>query len=186
MRASRCLAALLAFAAAGCGGTPSSPTSPAPPAGGGLPFQATRYSLQVIGSPLACGATGATAPATIVTFYVNMTADATGWTATSSDGAFTMRLQPDSSLGFANLAGTARGSAVDEGSTPSVPSLPSNGTRVTIADATPISGRLPDSALPESFRDRASGIVNGAVTFSRNGVTATCPAGATLFNLVRG
>lgn len=161
------------------------------PVGGGLPFQGTRYSLQITGGSLECGDVKSPQAGTVVSVYMNLKPDATGWIATADNGTLTLRFEPGSNTaGFGQIAlvGTARGSADDQGlaPTPGIP-LQLTGTRVTFDDASiPFSGLLPAALVP-GFEDFGNGKFQGTVVFSRNGVIATCPAGAAgwLINRVR-
>ena len=172
---------------AACGGPSTSPTGVSAPAGGGLPYQADRYRLQILGGSLACGDNKNPQAGTFVNLLVNMKPDATGWTATTEDGGFSLRLEPGSpatAFGPARLTGTARGAADDQVTLPLPTSPPPSGTRMTIVDAIPVAAVLTALLVP-GFADFTTGTFNGAVVFSRNGVTATCPAGAVGFTLSR-
>jgi hypothetical protein len=157
-----------AIVAAGCGG--SNPSAPSPtPLGGGLPFQATRYNLNILG--LECG--GSSQPFPSVLIAVTLTPDATGWTAVpeKANGTLSLRFQPGPSSGLTSivpLAGSARGFADAEG--PGGTPLPSP-TRVTIDAAVPLSGVL-------LLNDLASGSFDGPVVFSGAGTNATCTGGS--------
>jgi hypothetical protein len=134
--------ALLGLAA--CGGSSTAPSGTSAPGAEGLPFQATRYFLHVLGASAPCGDLRSPQAGTSVSFFVNLTPDGTGWIARSTD----------------------------------------DGTRVTIANTIAIAGLLPAGA-PAGFQDFLRGTFNGTVTFSRNGLTATCPGGTVTFSMNR-
>jgi len=167
--------ALLSMTVCG-GGNPTSPST----TGGGLPFEAGRYSIELLGGSDQCGDIKIPQAGTGVSFVLTLRADATGWTGTTSSGALVMHFQPStSSMGTPPvaipLAGTASGFADDEAVTaPPGVGIGPNGTRATFTSSVPFSGGIPSGLLP-GF---ASGTINGPVVFSRNGVTATCPSGA--------
>ena len=169
------------LAASACGGRPTSPSSSGGPPGGGLPFQATRYLISIVGDSVRCGDIRAPATGTAVSLNLVLQPDATGWTAVAEDtvaGTITLRFQQGS--GPAGpleipLSGTARGFADDRGLPIGVVPPMLNGTRIafgaTGTETIPLSGLIP-------FQDFSNGTFDGPVLFSRNGVTATCPAGA--------
>jgi hypothetical protein len=166
----------------GCGAhSPAAPSTVTP--GGGLPFQATRYEFRIVGDPRRC--TGDVLRAsTLVSLNVNLTPDASGWTARPDDstkGTLVLTLRPGSlpsSPPRFQLAGTVQGFAIDAGS--GLLPVPT-GTRVTFGSTTdgvaPISGVTPASILT------AVGPVEGTVTFTLDGLTSTCPSGAALWSL---
>ena len=171
------IVALLGLAA--CGG-PSAPSGSSAPDGGGLPFQATRYFVEVFGLIVPCG----DAPpqvGTFTRFAVNLTPDSTGWTARSEDGGFTMRLENGGLVGGdIQVRGTAQGAGDDQGF-PLVPIAPT-GTRMTIPNPVPVAATL-RADVPVAFQAITRGAFNGPVQFSRNGLTASCPAGSVSFDL---
>ena len=124
---------------------------------------------------------------TVVSLRATLQPDASGWTATPenpSNGALSIRFTPGAvpvAAGQTSLAGSARGFADDAGiSFGGQPSVPT-GTRVTLGtgtDAVPHTGLL-------VLDIAANGTFDGPVTFSRDGVTSTCPAGAVTFQLNR-
>ena len=116
-----------------------------------------------------------------------MQPDASGWTATpenTSNGALSIRFTPGSvpvAVGQTSLAGTARGFADDAGiSIGGQPSAPT-GTRVTLGTGTDV---IPHTGLL-ALDVTATGTFDGPLTFSRDGVTSTCPAGAVTWQLSR-
>jgi hypothetical protein len=178
--------ALLALAVA-CGGSPPGPSSGSNATGGGIPFQATRYSLQIVGDSGRCGDLKTPRAGTVVSLRVTMQPDATGWAATpenTSNGALSFHFIPgvvQVAEGHTSLAGTARGFADDAGiSIGGQPAVP-NGTRATLGTGT--------EAVPHTgllvLDIAANGTFDGTVTFSRDGVTSTCPAGAVTWQLSR-
>jgi hypothetical protein len=159
-----------------CGSTTTSPSSMS---GGGLPFQAGRYAMELLGGSDPCGDIKAPQAGTDVSFFLTLSADATGWTGRTASGALVWHFQSSTnsgSLPFAvPLAGTASGFADDEAAAaPPGLGIQANGTRVTFASAIAFSGGIPSAFLP-GF---STGTINGPVVFSRNGVTSTCPSGA--------
>ena len=172
------IVALLALAA--CGG-PSAPSGTSAPGGGGLPFQATRYFVEVFGLTVPCGDARTPQVGTFARFAVNLTPDATGWTARSEDDAFTMRLENGGQVGaIIQVRGTAQGAGDDQGF-PLVPIAPT-GTRMTIPNPVPVAATL-TADLPAQLQFITRGTFNGPVEFSRNDLTATCPTGSVSFNL---
>ena len=172
------IVALLCLAACG---SPSSPSGTSDPGGGGLPFQATRYFVEAFGLSIPCGDTRVPQVGTFARLAVNLTPDATGWTARSEDGAFTMRLENGGEVGTTiQVRGTAQGAGDDQGF-PLVPIAPT-GTRMTIANPIPITATML-AGLPAQFQIQTRGSFNGPVEFTRDGVTASCPTGAVSFNL---
>ena len=178
--------ALLALSIA-CGGSPAGPSDGSHATGAGIPFQATRYSLQILGDSNRCGDLKTPRAGTVVSLRVTMQPDASGWTATpenASTGTLSIHLIPGTvqvSADQTSLAGTTRGFADDAGiSIGGQPAAP-NGTRVMIGTGT--------EAVPHTgllvFDIAANGTFVGPVTFSRDGVTSTCPAGAVTWQLSR-
>ena len=164
--------------AGACGGG-SSATSPSNTSGGGLPFQAARYVMELLGDSQSCGDIKLPQAGTSVSFVLTLSADATGWTGKTSNGGLTIHLQPsttNSSPPFAiPIAGTVSGFVDDEAPLP-LPGMTvqPNGTRAAFAAGTTLAGGIPTASFP-SF---STGTINGPVVFSRNGVTSTCPSGA--------
>lgn len=176
------LIALLGIASA-CG-SPSSPSGTSDPGGGGLPFQATRYFLEVVGVTVPCGDARTPQAGTFVRFVVNLTPDSSGWTARSEDGGFTMRLEHGgqvTSVSDILVRGTAQGGAGDQGSPQLQPPFPPSGTRMTIASPIAIAATMP--SVPAQLQLQTRGTFNGPVEFSRNGLTATCPSGSVSFTM---
>src|SRR5690348_5782096 len=119
MRRGAVLGAAFVVAAA-CGS--GSATSPTTTYGGGLPFQAGRYVMELFGDSLACGDIKVPQAGTGVSFVLTLSSDATGWTGKTSSGGLTFHFQPsttNSSPPFAiPIAGTASGFADDEAALP--------------------------------------------------------------------
>jgi hypothetical protein len=166
----------------GCGGrSPAAPSTVTP--GGGLPFEAKRYEFRIVGDPSRC--TGDVRATPLVSLSVNLTPDASGWTARPDDpanGTLLLTLRqgslPASPPRFP-LAGTVQGFAMDVGS----PLLPfPTGRRVTFGSnpdgVAPISGVTVGSLILT-----AVGPVEAPVTFTLDGATSTCPSGAALWSL---
>ena len=153
----------------GCGGTPTAPES-----NGTLPFRPGAYMLDLIGDSVACGDVKNPQAGTAVTVRLNMEVASNRYVATSAQGGLVLRFS-------VALTGTATGSADDEGRTIGGLSIPPKGTRLTVSSSVPLSGEIPSPAV-SSF---ASGTLNGTVTFSRDGVSSTCPAGAVGWTLNR-
>jgi hypothetical protein len=181
----RRLVVLAAFLVAACGSGPTSPSPPSPTSppsstsGGGLPFHAARYVMDLSGDSHPCGDDIKVPQAgTTVSFILTLSADPTGWTGTTSGGGLTIHFQPSTNNSFPPfdipMAGTASGFADDEAPVP-LPGIDvqPNGTRVTFPAGTSITGGFPTAGFPFSM-----GSFNGTVVFSRNGVTSTCPSGA--------
>jgi hypothetical protein len=171
---------LLAFViVSGCGAhSPAAPSTVTP--GAGLPFEAKRYEFRIVGDPLRC--TGDVRATPLVTLAVNLTPDASGWTARPDDpanGTLVLTLRPGALPAAAPrvlLAGTVQGFAMDVGTV----LLPfPTGRRVIFGDSVvPISGFTVGSLVVV-----AVGPVEGPVTFTFDGATSTCPSGATLWSL---
>lgn len=182
MRLRNVLIALPLIAVA-CRGTPAPPSPSGVPLGGGLPFEGTRYSLQIFGDSGRCGDVTPPVVGTSVGMFVTMTPDATGWTArpeTASAGTFTMRFEPGSAaIGPLQvpIAGSVNGFFDDAGLSGVVPP---NGTRFTAGAgaSVPLSGRSP-------FTSFATGTFDGIVTFSRDGRTVSCPPGGVSWSVSR-
>ena len=178
------IVALLGLAACG-GGNPTGPADPQP-AGGGLQFIESAYAVNFVGDSLACG--DVKNPNTGLSVGIRMTLrrDATGWTANHATETAMLRFEPASTTpspaGPAAIVGVARGSAQDEGVVfdPGF-SVPANGTRITFADNAALSGAMQTPQLTDS----SGGTINGTVSFSRDGVTSTCPAGAVRWTISR-
>jgi hypothetical protein len=153
--------------------------SPATTPGGELPFASARYSLEIVGDSLKCGDVKSPQAGTYIWITFDLSPDASGWSGTTADHSLTIRFQRGSPSirPFAiGLSGTARGSAEDEGLPFPLPGgtpAPS-GIRITLSDPVPLSGEMPSPQIS----DFSNGQFDGVVVFSRNGVTATCPAGA--------
>jgi hypothetical protein len=157
----------------------STTTSPSTIPGGGLPFHAGRYVMNLTGFSDPCGDIKVPQAGTTVSFVLTMSADATGWTGKTSSGGLTMRFEPSTANSFPPFAiplrGTASGFADDEAPVqPPGFTVQPNGTRASFASAITFSGGIPTASFP-GF---SMGTVNGPVVFSRNGVTSTCPSGA--------
>ena len=158
----------------GCGGTPTAPES-----NGTLPFRPGAYMLDLIGDSVACGDVKNPQAGTAVSVRLNMEVASNRYVATSAQGGLVLRLERERTASSVSpfslaLTGTATGSADDEGRTIGGLSIPPKGTRLTVSSSVPLSGEIPSPAV-SSF---ASGTLNGTVTFSRGGVSSTCPAGA--------
>lgn len=154
-----------------CGSSPTSPSASPPPLGDG------RFTLSITGDSSACQDIKNPNVGTRIQLSLVGTHDGSTWIgrgATPEDGSIELRLAytqqvtsapsgPAAASG-SYVAGTMSGSASDTGT-------PSN-RAATIADHTTISGVF--RPLPRF----ADGYTAGAVTFSRDDVTSTCPAGA--------
>jgi hypothetical protein len=151
-----------------CGG--SSPATPGPsaPSAGALPFQATRYSLSIIG--LGCGP-ATQQPAPSIFLSVLMRPEGSAWVAApeKSNGTLSLTFRQGSTpvSGQLPISGSALGFADDEGPTGTVPPT---ATRVSFATATPFSGLM-------LTNDIANGTIDGPVSFTRDGATTSCAAG---------
>jgi hypothetical protein len=116
-----------------------------------------------------------------------MQPDAAGWTATpaaSSAGTLSLRFEQGGGVPppILSLIGTARGFADDQGIAIGTQAPVPTGTRVTFgatgAEAVPLSGGL-------ALQQFAQGIFTGTITFSRNGLTSTCPGGTVTWTMTR-
>jgi len=188
MRSVRWCVAGIVIAHAACGGGSPAAPSERPQAGGGLPFVQTAYAITFSGDSVACGDVKNPQAGVSVAVRMTLRADATGWTAAHESESLTLRLEPGPapplpSGPFAiGLTGTVRGSAEDEGVLfdPNF-SIPRNGTRITFADDSAVTGVIPSPQLS----DFSQGAVNATVTFSRNGVASTCPSGVVHWSINR-
>jgi hypothetical protein len=165
----------------GCGGSPTAPET-----NGTLPFRSGAYLLDVIGDGFACGDVKNPQAGTAVTVGLNMDVSANQYVARSAQGGLVLRFQRTPTANSISpfslgLTGTATGSADDEGRTLGGISIPPKGTRLTLSSSVPLSGELPSPALSHF----AFGTLNGTVTFSRDGVSSTCPAAAAGWTLNR-
>ena len=171
--------------AAACGGSPASPSASGAAAGGGLPFHAGAYQIDFLGGSLECGDIKIPQAGTAISARFNMRAGTGGWTATATSGSLTLHFRPGAggtSPSSIALAGSGSGFADDQGVTLGPPLvIPPNATRLSIDGAISLSGVMP----PGSTSDFSHGTLDGAVVFSRNLVTSTCPAGAVGWTLNR-
>jgi len=182
MRRVRYLAALVTLALGGCGGGSPAGPSNVPVAAGGLPFSDGAYLVSFIGGSLECGDVKNPQAGTSVSITLQLRRDGSAWTGTAGN-ALTFQFQPGAapagppSPSAIGITGTARGSANDEGILldPNRGQffVQPNGTRITFPDNTALSGSFPSPALLTFSQGR----IDGTVTFSRNGVTSTCPPG---------
>lgn len=170
---------LAVVVASACGAhSPAAPSTETP--GAELPFETKRYELRIVGDPSRC--TGDVRATPLVTLGVNLTADASGWTARPDDpanGTLVLTLRRGAQPAVAPrvpLTGTVQGFGMDVGTI----LLPfPTGRRVTFGDTgLPISGFTTGSPIIV-----AVGPVEGAVTFTFAGATSTCPSGAALWSL---
>lgn len=174
----RRLAVPVAFLVTACGGGTTSPSTTPSMSGGGLPFQAGRYVMELLGDSLACGDIKVPQAGTSVSFVLTLSADPSGWTGKTSTGALSVHFQSSTTNSFPPFAipmtGTASGFADDEAPLP-LPGMTvqPNGTRVTFATGTSFTGGIPTASFP-SF---SMGSFTAPVVFSRDGVTSTCPPG---------
>jgi len=182
MRCVRYLAALVTIALGGCGGGSPAGPSNGPVATGGLPFSDGAYVVSFVGGSVECGDVKNPQAGTSVSITLQLRRDGTAWTGTSGN-ALTFHFEPGAvpagppSPSAIGITGTARGSANDEGilldpNRGQFNTQP-NGTRITFPDNTALSGSFPSPALLTFSQGR----IDGTVTFSRNGVTSTCPPG---------
>jgi len=162
--------------AGSCGSSATSPTAAQ------APLRDGRYSFTWSGG-VACG--DVTAPQVGTTATLNMigTHDGSIWIGrpeTAGDGNFEMRLTKSgfvasisgiSMLAPVSFAGTISGTGADAFV------LPSGGARsgrlIVFGTSTPVSG------VADSVGTAGDGRASGAVSFSLNGVSITCPANAT-------
>jgi hypothetical protein len=141
----------------------------------------------LIGGSTPCGDVKIPQAGTAVTIRLNMEAGTGRFVATATQGGLVLQFErrPAANSMFAfslGLAGTASGSADDEGvSLGGGVSVPPSGTRLTVPSSIPLSGEIPSPMVS----DMAMGTLDGIVTFSRNGVSSTCPAGAVHWTLNR-
>jgi hypothetical protein len=161
--------------------------SPASPSatGGGWPFQAGRYVVELTGDSDPCGDIKSPQAGTTVSFVVTLRAEGTGATGTTSSGGLVLHLRPSTSTGQLvglPLAGAAEGFVDDEAaSAPTGAGIQPNGTRATFLPAVPFSGGIP----PGFGGDFSLGTMDGPVVFSRSSVTSTCPPGAVHWTMNR-
>jgi len=165
-----------------CGGPPSAPTAP-------LPFEGAtalgngRRSLTIAGDSDRCGDVRLPATDTAVNVDVLGSSDNAGWTIRPLDatgGNFEIRIEralTGAMFGAVALTGSAHGYAVDSSTdfyhTPI-------GTKLTFGTSDTSSIHLTGSM---SIGSLASGAFQDDLTFSRNGVTASCPAGTVMWSL---
>jgi hypothetical protein len=175
------ICAIVLLLATACGGTPSTPSMPLP-FSGRLALGDGRRFLSIVGDSVRCGDVQ-TQVGTSVAVDVMGSIDGTGWTLRQLDdtgGSFEIhveRMLSTGTLGSVPLTGSARGYAID-----SSRELLMTPTGTTLTFTTPggapltVTGRMPFGSL-------ATGEFQGPVTFSRGGVTASCPAGAVTWSL---
>jgi hypothetical protein len=178
----RALAIMALSFVSGCGGSTAAPEVPLP-FSGRLALGDGRRFLTIVGDPERCGDIRDPQSGTSVSVDINSSSDGGGWTLRPLDGTggqFEVRIERmlgTGMFGGVPLSGTARGYAVDSSAEPFVTPT---GTIVTLADA---------GAAPLRFRgvmtssSLASGSFQGTVTFSRNGVVSSCPAGAVMWSV---
>jgi hypothetical protein len=178
---SRSLAVIALVLVCACGGPPSSPTA-ALPFDGAVALGNGRRSLTIAGDSDRCGdrlpETG-----TAVNVDVMGSSDNMGWTIRPLDakgGNFEIRIEralTTAMFGAVALAGTARGYAVDSSTDFSHTPI---GTTLTFGAAATSPAHLTGSM---SIGSLASGAFQDDLTFSRNGVSASCPAGTVMWSL---
>lgn len=155
----------------------SSPTSPSSSSSSPAPLGDGRFTLSITGDSGRCQDIKNPNVGTNIQLSLVGTHDGSTWIgrgATPQDGSIELRLAytqqvtpaPSGPAGTSGsyVAGTMSGSASD--------TVTLSNRTVTIVDDTTISGVF--RPLPRF----ADGYTAGAVTFSRDGVTSTCPAGA--------
>jgi hypothetical protein len=179
----RSLAVIALVFVCACGGPPSAPTAP-------LPFQGAvalgngRRSLTIVGDSDRCGDTRLPDTATpSVNVDVMGSSDNSGWTLRPLDatgGNFEIRIEralTSAMFGAVALTGSAQGYAVDSSTdfyhTPM-------GTTLTFGASDTSAIHLTGSM---SIGSLASGAFQDELTFSRNGVSASCPAGTVMWSL---
>jgi hypothetical protein len=148
-----------------------------------LPFAEAFYAFEFHGDSFQCGDVKSPQAGTAVGARMMMRRDGNAWTATNGAGTLTVRLHGTAATIFGTaVSGTARGFAEDEGVLfdPQF-SVPPNGTRIAVADDATLSGSIPAGRVT----DFSQGTVTGTVTFSRGGVTSTCPTGAVAWTMNR-
>jgi len=169
----------------GCGSSsPTGPSGQESPADF-LPFSESFYVIEFHGDSFQCGDAKSPQAGTVVASRVLLRREGSAWAAANGDGTLTLRMERTvgaPAVAGIRLTGTARGFADDEGAIfdPRF-SIPPNGTRLAIADAVALSGAIPAGALT----DFSQGTIDGPVTFSRAGVTSTCPARAVMWTMNR-
>lgn len=158
-----------------------SPTAPDPDSA--LPFRSGAYVIDMGGDSLACGDIKNPQAGTRVRVTLNMEVTSNHYVAKSTQGTLMLRFERDpagksiSPMSLV-LTGTVSGSADDEGRSLDISVPPSP---LTVSSSVPLSGEIPTP----NFVDFAFGTINGIVTFSRNGVSSTCPAGSVGWTLNR-
>ena len=158
----------------GCGGS-----SPAAPSGAnGVPFEAGRYNLLIIGLQCVTGAVETALPSVRVTVAVQP--NGTAWVAAPEQANGTLALRFERGPALPNvptaivLSGTLSGNAEDEAAAGAPPPDP---TRVALGVA-PVSGTM----VSPQF---AAGRVDAQIVFTRGDSTTTCIPGRATWTLSR-
>jgi hypothetical protein len=173
------VAAVLAGA---CGSNPAAPT-PSVPVASGVALGTGRRNLSIVGDSLKCGDVRTPQSGTTITVDVMVTTEGMASMLRAVEtvgGSFEIRIEraPGSGMfGAIPLTGSARGYAIDslddEVHTPT-------GTKLTFdpagAPPVPLTGLSP-------FTSFATGTLQGAVEFSRNGIVSSCPPASTSWSL---
>ncbi len=173
---------LAAVFAGACGSSPAAPT-PSVPVSSGVALGTGRRNLTFIGDSFKCGDVRNPQSGTTITVDVMVTSEgmASMLRAVDTDGgSFEIRIEraPGTGMfGAIPLTGSARGYAIDslddDVHTPT-------GTKLTFdpsgAPPVPLTGLSPFSSF-------ATGTLQGAIEFSRNGMVSSCPPGTTSWSL---
>ncbi len=178
----RRLAVIVIVLTSACGGSPAAPSPPLP-FSGRVALGDGRRLLTIMGDSFKCGDVRLPQAGTSVVVDVMGATEGMGWTLRpldASGGSFEIhieRMLKSGVLGSVPLSGSARGYAIDSSRefTPTP-----TGTTLTFSESSsgPISftGQMPFGSL-------ATGEFLSAITFSRNGATASCPPGAATWSL---
>ncbi len=168
---------------AACGGSPSAPTTTPLPFEGRLALGDGRRFLTITGDSAACGDVRTPQSGTAVSVDVMGSTDSRGWMLRPFDGkggSFEIhveRMLGTGMFGSVPLSGSARGYANDSSAEPF---LTPTGTTVTFA----ATGSAPNQLTGQMpFGSLATGQFQATVTFSRDGVTSSCPPGAATWSL---
>ena len=165
----------MALASACDSGSPAGPSNAAPPLADGL------YMLHLSGDSGRCNDIKNPPAGTVLALSLTATHDNSGmWIArgtTAADGTIEIRLAHTTQITTAPsgpiasgiaVAGSMSGGANDAGFLP----FHSSSTRTALVADQPITGVF------RAIAKFADGYFGGAVTFSKDGVSSTCPAGA--------